>query len=364
MPVQMPEQRPAQSRHPLYCIVPPYLLRRLAEHGSTELAELGRRALVHDARFRDVRAARPGVPPGRASGAGPRRTISSAAGTEDLPGVTVRREGELPTGDAAVDEAYDGFGATYELFLAAYGRDSLDGAGLPLQGTVHYGQKYDNAFWDGTRMVFGDGDGELFGRFTAAPDVIGHELAHGVTEATAGLAYEGQAGALNESVSDVFGSLVKQHALGQDVAAADWLIGAGLFTAAVQGVALRSMKAPGTAFDDDVLGKDPQPADMAGYVTTTEDNGGVHINSGIPNRAFYLVATALGGRAWERAGAIWYATLTGPDLTPTVDFAGFAAATVAAAGKAFGPVEVDAVRAGWAGVGIQVDGDGRVGGGT
>src|SRR6185312_7752790 len=96
-----------------------------------------------------------------------------------------------------------------------YGRDSLDGAGLPLDASVHYGDRYDNAFWDGTRMVFGDGDGTTFTRFTVAVDVVGHELTHGVTEHAAGLAYRGQSGALNESVSDVFGSLVKQRALGQ-----------------------------------------------------------------------------------------------------------------------------------------------------
>ena len=158
-------------------------------------------------------------------------------------------------------------------------------------------------------------------------------------------------------MSDVFGALVKQHALGQDAEAADWLIGAGLFTAAVQGLALRSMKAPGTAYDDDVLGKDPQPAHMDGFVTTTEDNGGVHLNSGIPNRAFYPCGRRrFGGFAWERAGAIWYATLTGPDLTPTIDFAGFAAATVATAQKSFGASEAETVQQAWAEVGVEPDG--------
>ncbi len=341
--------------HLLQCIVPPYMLERLVAFGGPERAETARRCLAADATLRAIRAAcgPPAAPATATPTGGLNRTISTAGGAETLPGTPVRREGEAPTGDLAADEAYDGLGATYELFSAAYGRDSIDGAGLPLQGTVHYGTDYDNAFWDGSRMVFGDGDGDLFNRFTVAVDVIGHELAHGVTEKEAGLVYEGQSGALNESMSDVFGSLVKQHALGQTAAAADWLIGAGLFTVAVQGVALRSMKAPGTAYDDDVLGKDPQPAHMDAYVTTTDDNGGVHLNSGIPNRAFYLAATTLGGNAWERAGAIWYATLTGPDLTPTIDFAGFAAATLAAAQKDFGAAEVDAVRTAWAAVGVE-----------
>ena len=139
----------------------------------------------------------------------PRRRVRDAERSTDLPGRMVRREGEPATEDAATDEAYRGLGATYQLFRAAYERDSLDDRGMPPRATVHYGDDYSNAFWDGTRMVFGDGDGELFRRFTVSIDVIGHELAHGVTEHTADLVYSGQSGALNESVSDVFGSLVK-----------------------------------------------------------------------------------------------------------------------------------------------------------
>ncbi len=201
----------------------------------------------------------------------------------------MRIEGAPASGDAAVDEAYDGLGATFDLYWDVYERNSIDDEGLPLDATVHYGTDYDNAFWNGQRMVFGDGDGDLFNRFTIAVDVIGHELTHGVTEDEAQLAYFFQPGALNESNSDVFGSLVKQKLLHQTVEEADWLIGAGLFTSNVQGVALRSMKAPGTAYDDPVLGKDPQPAHMRDYVRTYQDNGGVHINSGIPNHAFYLI---------------------------------------------------------------------------
>src|SRR6185312_15543366 len=113
------------------------------------------------------------------------------------------------------DEAYDGLGATYQLYSEAFDRDSIDDAGMPLLGSVHYDVDYDNAFWDGRQMVFGDGDGELFNRFTISLDVIGHELTHGVTADEAGLVYFRQSGALNESVSDVFGVLVKQYHLGQ-----------------------------------------------------------------------------------------------------------------------------------------------------
>src|SRR5260221_6079606 len=155
-------------------------------------------------------------------------------------------------------------------------------------------------------MVYGDGDGDLFELFTKPIDVTGHELTHGVTQYSANLNYQDQSGALNESFSDVFGSLVKQQALNQTTEQADWLIGQGIFTSKVHGVALRSMKAPGTAYEDPVLGKDPQPADMHSFVKTVDDNGGVHLNSGIPNKAFYLAATAIGGYAWDVAGEIWY----------------------------------------------------------
>jgi len=204
-------------------------------------------------------------------------------------------------------------------------------------------------------MVFGDGDGSLFNRFTIAIDVMGHELTHGVTAHTANLTYSNQPGALNESVSDVFGSLVKQRSLGQTAAQADWLIGAGLLASGVHGVALRSMKAPGTAYDDPVLGKDPQPAHMRDYVNTSSDNGGVHINSGIPNKAFYNAAVALGGHAWEQAGNIWYATLLDSRLSANAQFQDFAGLTVDHANRLYGASVSNAVVNAWQQVGITVE---------
>jgi Zn-dependent metalloprotease len=205
-------------------------------------------------------------------------------------------------------------------------------------------------------MVFGDGDQQLFNRFTVALDVIGHELAHGVTEDEAKLMYFNQSGALNESLSDVFGSLIKQYALKQKAEDADWLIGKGLFTKKIKGTALRSMKAPGTAFDDKLLGKDPQPGHMDDFVQTYDDNGGVHINSGIPNHAFYQVATRIGGFAWERAGRIWYDALRDSRLRPNSGFLRFARITYDVAGRLYGANkdEQKAVKEGWKAVGINV----------
>jgi Zn-dependent metalloprotease len=165
--------------------------------------------------------------------------------------------------------------------------------------TVHYEQNYDNAFWNGEQLVFGDGDGTIFGSFTKPIDVLGHEFTDAVTQFMAGLEYQGQPGALNESVSDCFGACLKQRVLGQTADRADWLVGQGIFLPGVHARALRDMAHPGTAYDDPTLGKDPQVGDMSDYVDTTDDNGGVHINSGIPNRAFYLAATTIGGDTWE-----------------------------------------------------------------
>ncbi|WP_406449919.1 M4 family metallopeptidase [Streptomyces sp. NBC_00876] len=354
------QPRSQHGFHPVFCtIVPPHVLDKLSQSDDPVLAGPARRTLEADAARRTRRqvitVARTAVAPspeGDRTGK-PDRTLYDCRHGTDLPGTKVRAEGEDPTSDASVNRAYAGLGATFELLLSAYGRRSIDGDGLPLIGSVHYDEKYNNAFFDGEQMVFGDGDGEIFLDFTVAIDVIAHELAHGLTQYTANLSYYGQSGALNESVSDVFGSLVKQYSLGQTAEQADWLIGAGLLAPRVQGVALRSMKAPGTAYDDDVLGKDPQPASMDDYIHTGEDNGGVHLNSGIPNRAFYLLATALGGSSWERAGQLWFDVLTGGELAVDADFTDFARLTVTAARSRFGEGdEVEAVLKAWSEVGV------------
>ncbi|MGE0879457.1 MAG: M4 family metallopeptidase [Acidimicrobiia bacterium] len=346
----------ALGHDPVACIVPPDLLRRIVRIGSAQSREAALETLALDLTFRQERAVQTTLtrkPSARARAARaaaapqgrPNRIVYDQKNEEStaLKNV-VRREGDRPVADGAVNEAYDGFGATYRLWWEIYRRDSIDGAGLPLIGLVHFGNAYDNAFWDGEgHMVFGDGDGEMFTRLTRSLDVIGHELAHGVTQYTAKLAYSGQSGALNESVSDVFGSLVKQYALGQTADQADWLIGADVVGPELA-PALRSMKAPGTANK-----YDSQPADMEHYVVTTSDNGGVHTNSGIPNKAFEVCATTLGGTAWDRAGRIWYEALTGGAVKRTSTFRTFARATVAAAGRLYGATsaEADAVKAGW-----------------
>ena len=343
----------------VFCtIVPPHILDKLATADDPEVSGPARRTLELDAGQRTRRrvnavAGLPAATPAPTVSDQPERTIYDAKHKDDLPGRKLRAEGAKASKDESANRAYDGLGATFETYLKAYARHSIDGEGLPLVASVHYLKGYNNAFWNGEQMVFGDGDGTIFLDFTIPVDVIGHELTHGVTQYTANLDYHGQSGALNESVSDVFGSLIKQFALGQTADQADWLIGAGLLAPGVHGTALRSMKAPGTAYDDPRLGKDPQPATMADYVTGAQDDGGVHINSGIPNHAFFLLADALGGHAWEQAGQIWYDTLTGGSLASDADFAAFAAATVAAATARYGEgTQLRAVQAAWKGVGV------------
>lgn len=349
----------------MLCIIPSYMLKQIARNGTPAQKNFALKALnltaqLYGQRLAFAEAFRELItlPTTEVK----YRAVYSADYSENLPGRLVRQEGDPPVNDAAVNEAYEGAGLTYDLFRDVYGRNSIDGNGMHLNSTVHYGQGYDNAFWNGQQMVYGDGDEDLppeerlFNRFTIALDVIGHELTHGVTQHEANLAYFGQPGALNESFSDVFGTLVKQRALGQTAEEADWIIGAGLFTPNVQGVGIRSMKAPGTAYDDPVLGKDPQPAHMRDYVETAEDNGGVHINSGIPNHAFYVTAREIGGYAWEKAGRIWYQALTN-GLTPLADFKTAAALTYRIAGELFGKgsLEQQAVRTGWQEVGLPLD---------
>ncbi|WOD14610.1 M4 family metallopeptidase [Paraburkholderia kirstenboschensis] len=346
----------------IYCILPPHMLKEIAKNGTPQQRSLAIDTLAADHTFRQIRSVQAAMLAPRRSASVPpvaaapsaHRSIYTANNTETLQGTLVRSEGAPKSNDESVDEAYEGLGATFEFYLEIFHRNSIDDAGMPLIGTVHFDKEYDNAFWNSQQMVFGDGDGTLFNRFTIALDVIGHELTHGVTEHAAGLAYSGQPGALNESVSDVFGSLIKQYALKQTADKADWLIGAGLLASGVKGVALRSMKEPGTAYDDKVLGKDPQPADMTHYVHTMQDNQGVHINSGIPNRAFCLGALNIGGYAWEKAGRIWYETLNDSHIKPNTNFKTFAKLTVSNANRLYGSssAEANAVNNAWETVGV------------
>lgn len=341
-----------------HCIMPPYILKTLLEKGSPEQRDLARKALLSATALRADRRfiANLGfIAP--VAGGGKQRMIFDCRNQPTTRGaVLIRRETDRSNGDLAADEAFEGVGKTYDFYSEVFHRNSIDNAGMRLDCYVHYDKNYPNAMWDGRRMIFGDGDGTLFSRLTQSLDIIGHELAHGVTQYTANLEYRGQPGALNESMSDVFGSLVKQWSLSQNASQADWLIGADCWSPHIHGDALRSLKDPGNAFDDPSIGKDPQPGHMRGYrnlpETPDDDMGGVHINSGIPNRAFYLFATAAGGYAWETPGQIWYEALQ--RCKKTTNFMSFAQTTYMIAGENFDTATQQALQQAWAEVGISI----------
>ncbi|KAK4224026.1 hypothetical protein QBC38DRAFT_486395 [Podospora fimiseda] len=272
---------------------------------------------------------------------------------DKLPGAVVRVEGQKAVEDEAANVAYDNFGKVLSFYLDKFGWKSIDNKNMHVVGSVHFGKNYENAFWDPERMqmVFGDGHTFLY-RFVNCIDVIGHELTHAITEHTSPLEYQGQPGALNEHISDVFGIMVKQMVENETAEAADWLIGEGCLLPDVKGVALRNMKEPGTAYNDPRFGKDPQPAHMEGYKKVKQDNGGVHLYSGIPNRAFYLASVAFGGYSWEKAGQIWWKTMNSGRVPPRCTFVQFADVTTEVAEEEFGEEAAKIVRKAWNDVGV------------
>jgi Zn-dependent metalloprotease len=353
------------DRHPIQCIIPPYINERLA---SSPDPAVRARAIANLKVASAMRARRmmtqamPTLMASAAPGKKKQRLVHDARRTDQLPGRLVRSEGQAKVADKSVNEAYDGSGDTYDFYDKIFGRNSLDDNGMTLISSVHVAEvdesgqfvPMNNAFWDGEQMAYGDGDNVVFRSFTGSLDVIGHELTHGVESFTSNLEYRNQSGALNEHFADVFGALVRQWTNGETAKKANWLIGAEVLTPAPTRRAIRDMENPGTAFvNDPDLGTDPQPAHMKNLFTGPFDRGGVHINSGIPNRAFVLVAKALGGKPWDVAGRIWYDTMLA--LTSTSQFADCAQMSVdIAGGPKYGAAAKKAVKAAWKKVGLTV----------
>ena len=288
------------------------------------------------------------------------RVIHNAKRKPNLNGPVIRREGGgAVKGDHETNEAYRFAGYVHDFYRKILKRNSIDDLGMPLKSSVRYREDpsvpYNNAFWWQQQMGYGEGDGTVFKRFTGSLDVVGHEHSHGLVEYTANLVYRGEPGALNESFADVFGILVKQWKNKEKASQSDWLIGQELIFQSPTRRALRSMKAPGTAYQNDPdLLSDPQPAHMDQKYLGAADSYGVHINSGIPNHAFYHVAIDIGGNAWEKPCAIWYDALH--RLRANSDFDDCAKATYLSAGSLFGigSNEQKAVKKGWNKVGIAV----------
>ena len=342
--------------NPVYPILPPYILERLARSADPDIRRRARRALAEAEGYRRVRTEPVLAPTPVRAPRGKRRAVYDAGGKSELPGRLVRSEAGEAVSDVAVNEAYDHSGTTYDFFAKIFGRNSLDDEGMKLVSSVHVGDEegepLTNAYWNGTQMAYGDGDGRIFRGFTRSLDVVGHELSHGVESFTSNLLYQGQSGALNEHFADVFGVLVRQWKRGEPASEASWVVGEEILVPAPTRRGIRDMEHPGTAFvNDPYLGTDPQPSHVKDYYSGRLDRGGVHLNSGIPNRAFALTAKALGGRAWEVAGRIWYDALL--QLSNVASFLDCARVTFRLA-RLHGDAAQNAVRQGWLAVGIRV----------
>ncbi len=219
---------------------------------------------------------------------------------------------------------------------------------MTLQSSVHYGIDYNNAFWNGGQMTYGDGDGNIFVDFTLGNDVICHELTHGVTQFSSRLDYVNEAGGLNESMSDVFGSMFRQWRLNQTVNQADWLIGKDIMGPGAKArgfTCLRDLAKPNARH---CLA--PQPTHYSQYQTGMDP----HYSSGIPNFAFYKAAMAIGGNSWGAAGNIWYQALTQFKPSPKMKMKAFATRTRSLAQKLYpgNPAILAAVDSAWIQVGL------------
>lgn len=328
-----------------YSVIPPYVLQELATKNPANTDFLKTYNRTKDLQETPV-IVRPRVD----TNANGSREVYDAQAKEDHPGVRARFEGDKPHADKEVNDAYEGTGIVRDFYKNVLGRNSIDNQGMKFISTVNYGDNYENAFWNGSQMTYGrPGADSPFKTFVLL-DVIGHEITHGVTEKESGMRYYGQSGALNESMSDVFGELIDQYSKKQTADQADWVVGNGIWKDGVNGRGLRDMLNPGTAYDDPKVGKDPQPAHMKDYWNGWGDNGGVHYNSGIPNRAFALFAKSVGGYAWESPAQIWYAALKNAGSNP--NFASFAAETIKQA-KALGKNDlVEKLEKSWDAVGV------------
>jgi len=268
-----------------------------------------------------------------ASRGSPASRTYTAGGKTKLPGIAVRSKDPahwdelMPAAGAAVD-AHAYVATTWDYFARVHGRSGWDGKNKGIHAVVHYGQGYDNAFFDGDELVFGDGDGQTFAPLAGALDVVAHEFTHGVTAHTAKLGMEGQNGALNEAISDIFGAFVSGR----------WQIGATVYHPGGRAQPLRDVETPHATSN---------PATMAEYIDRDDDNGGVHLNSTIVSHAAFAMTRALPPATVEK---IWYRALT-RYLHASADFAAAADATLAAARDLGGHNEA-AVRQAWVSAGV------------
>lgn len=353
------------TRNPFHCILPPYMSDKISEKsgGTTD-------ARRTDNRMRNKRNMLAAIKPEKkmknmlASSGKKTALYREVYDAGEMPmaiGKLIWREGQQLISSKDAKNVIEGAGHVWTFYKKLFDRNSIDNNGLPIIQTIRYRENtfepFYNAFWDGEQMFYGTGDKKYTNSFTADLDIIAHELTHGVIDFEARLAYEHQSGALNESLADVFGILVKQWANKTAARKSDWLIGKNVLKGKN---ALRSMKAPGSAYKNDpIFGDDPQPGNMKQFMklpnTEDGDYGGVHYNSGIPNHAFYVASYELGGNAWEKTGRAWYAALTDRKLMKAnSNFVNAANATLVKAAALFGKNSLveKAIRKGWEETGV------------
>lgn len=297
------------------------------------------------------------------------RELHDLAHGTSLPGTTVRTEGQAPLSSSAnndpINNNYDRLGTVWDCYKNLFNRDSFDNAGAKLISSVHYSNNYVNAYWNGTQMVYGDGDNVNASNLANSMDVTGHELTHAVTERTSNLVYSGESGGLNESISDIFGNVCEWYRDGQPAtpSANNWMVGEDIWTPATSGDALRYMNDPA---------KDGASLD---YWTSTAGSKDVHYSSGISNLAFYLLSQggthprgkstiSVTGIGIAKAAQIFYKAQIGY-LTSSSNFAAAKTATEqAAAALGYTTAEIASVTAAWEAVGVGVSGGGGGTGGS
>jgi Zn-dependent metalloprotease len=298
-----------------------------------QAAKLTSVVLAHAAAVADVAAA-------------PLVTVYDCKHAQRLPGTPVPNPKN--SRDPAAKRTFNETTGVAKFYKDVFNRNSIDNHGLTMMSSIHYGVNFNNAMWNGTQMLYGDGDNSIFIDFTKGSDVIGHELTHGVTQYSLQLDYQDDAGGLNESISDCFGSMFRQWEKKQDVKSADWLIGHDIIgpTAKARGfTCLRDMGNPAAPH---CLA--PQPTQYS-QITPGMDP---HFSSGPPNLAFYTACTNLGGKSWEKIGQVWYRAVTGFGPTPTMRMKPFADRTRQVAHTMYSgtPAVAAAVDAGWKHVGL------------
>jgi Zn-dependent metalloprotease len=343
------------ARYRCVCFAVP---KKLLEHLADQSGGDDRRALIDHVRHssqlggrRAAASAKPHGPPVRGAKL-LHRQVFDARGSTVLPGALLRDEDDPPTRDSAANDAYEHVGIALQFFATVLKRDSVDGKGLRIDASVHYGFGFPNAMWTGLQLVVGDGDGTNVRNLAGSLGIIAHEFSHGVSQhlVKGGLGVvqlpnqpptlKGEAGALNESFSDVCASMIKQWHAGQDAADADWLLGEDIL-APKAGKAIRSLKDPGNT--KVTWSQDDQIRDFRRYRPTMD----AHTASGIANYAFYLAATRLGGKSWDPLGPIWLKAYDKLRARATFLDAAHSTVDVAAALHGKGSLPHEAVKAAW-----------------